>query len=323
MDACLRGSVTNWSHFKGQETANLLWALATLNAPVGDLVDHLSDYFSNFLRISDGTATETIAGILKRQELANIAWSCAVFGSFPKSLMASLYAGLLGYGADRDPERMNSIYGDGGLQSQEVMTLIYVQMAVAQAGYADDTVLSLPETFPAAWQSGYYEGQARQRSSETSFDLSLTTSGLQKMVSDAFHRIGFDHYQEYVITTKDLAEEYGIHLFETQMEVLSLDIAHPEARIAIEVDGPSHYACQIDKGVEMNGVTKISRGKLEYQFQWDGKIQCTNGPTALKRRLLEHMGWKVISIPFWDWTRMDGDMEAEENYCRSLLGPDI
>ncbi|KAL7555974.1 hypothetical protein ACA910_003238 [Epithemia clementina (nom. ined.)] len=317
LDACLRGQVSSWSRFKGQEIANLLWALATLNVPVGDLVDTVSAYIETMVGANDTPAkAAVVATHFKRQELANIAWSCAVFGTFSKSLMLILYSGLLGRGSDRDPQRMNEIYGDGGLQSQEVMTLIYVQLALAQKGFAGDD-LSLPPDFPGEWQNGS-EGFGRTET-DKSMDLSLTTSSLQQIVSDAFNRIGFDHCQEHVISMKDLSEEYGISLLEKQSEVLSIDIANVKARIAIEVDGPAHYVCQIDQGLEEDGYAKLSRGKLEYQFRWNGKIQRVNGPTALKHRLLEALGWKVISIPFWEWSGLDGDMGAEDDYCRRLL----
>ena len=58
----------------------------------------------------------------------------------------------------------------------------------------------------------------------------------------------------------------------------SLDLALPSSRIAIEVDGPFHFLQPDDRGVRKS-----------------------NGPTLLKRRLLAAAGWRVISVPFYEW----------------------
>ncbi|EOD20757.1 hypothetical protein EMIHUDRAFT_255423, partial [Emiliania huxleyi CCMP1516] len=66
----------------------------------------------------------------------------------------------------------------------------------------------------------------------------------------------------------------------------SLDLALPSSRIAIEVDGPFHFLLPDGRGVRK-----------------------PNGPTLLKRRLLAAAGWRVISVPFYEW---DGLATASE-----------
>ena len=58
----------------------------------------------------------------------------------------------------------------------------------------------------------------------------------------------------------------------------SLDLALPSSRVAVEVDGPSHFLLPDGRGVRK-----------------------PNGPTLLKRRLLRAAGWRVISVPFYEW----------------------
>ena len=58
----------------------------------------------------------------------------------------------------------------------------------------------------------------------------------------------------------------------------SLDLALPSSRVAVEVDGPSHFLLPDSRGVRK-----------------------PNGPTLLKRRLLAAAGWRVISVPFYEW----------------------
>ncbi|EOD10433.1 hypothetical protein EMIHUDRAFT_215635 [Emiliania huxleyi CCMP1516] len=76
----------------------------------------------------------------------------------------------------------------------------------------------------------------------------------------------------------------------------SLDLALPSSRIAIEVDGPSHFLLPNGLGVRQ-----------------------PNGPTLLKRRFLAAAGWRVISVPFYEW---DGFARANERqtYLQKLLG---
>ena len=61
-------------------------------------------------------------------------------------------------------------------------------------------------------------------------------------------------------------------------EGFSLDLAQPEAKLAVEVDGPSHFLkdSASDKYV-------------------------INGATRFKARLLRSVGWTVVHIAFFDW----------------------
>jgi hypothetical protein len=56
-------------------------------------------------------------------------------------------------------------------------------------------------------------------------------------------------------------------------------MADMERKIAIEYDGSPHFLTELKDGAKMN------HGR-------------ENGQSLAKRRLLEKMGWKVISIPF-------------------------
>ena len=81
------------------------------------------------------------------------------------------------------------------------------------------------------------------------------------------------------------------HEFEHETaEGLSLDLADPETKRAIEVDGPSHFLKDSTTG--------------EY---------VVNGPTQFKSRLLRAHGWKVAHVVFFEW---DERFDAER---RQLL----
>ena len=100
-----------------------------------------------------------------------------------------------------------------------------------------------------------------------------------------------------------LTEMGWIHNFEYETaEGLSLDLADPETRKAIEVDGPSHYLRDVTSG--------------EY---------VVNGPTQFKTRLLEAHGWKIAHIPFFEWNERS-DAERRQllvGKARYEMGVDI
>jgi hypothetical protein len=257
----------------------------------------------------------SIAKVLKRQELANIGWSCAVFDKFPKQLMTIVYTGLFGRGSHEDFGAMCSLHGDPGLQRQAIISSIYVQAAMDLRQERLD--LQLPPDFPDGWGRQVSTSQDDDNS-ETMVELSVSTSKIQREVSSALNRIGFPHVQEHIISMAELASA-GVRVSPKPMPILSIDVANLEDRIAVEVDGPSHFLSIIDAVYDTGGYSKLTNGKLEYQFCWSDEQHSMNGPTLLKQRLLTLLGWKVIHLKFWDWYAVKGDENAEDEFCRRLL----
>mmetsp|Transcript_4631 Transcript_4631/g.11922 ORF Transcript_4631/g.11922 Transcript_4631/m.11922 type:complete len:150 (-) Transcript_4631:146-595(-) len=103
-------------------------------------------------------------------------------------------------------------------------------------------------------------------------------SEFQHKVSTVLSQIGWEHELEYV--TED---------------GLSLDMARPSAKCGIEVDGPSH-------------------------FLWNPwtKAWVENGPTRLKSRLLKARGWRVVSIPFYEWDKI-ATSASKHDYIKAKL----
>ena len=56
----------------------------------------------------------------------------------------------------------------------------------------------------------------------------------------------------------------------------SLDFALPASRLAVEVDGPWHYYQQLGEHVP-------------------------TAKTMLKKRLLTQAGWRVVTVPYYEW----------------------
>ena len=300
--------------FRGQEVANILWSFATLNAqPDVKMVDALSTYVSSECGGKNGIDEYSIARLFNhRQELANLAWSCAVIGRYPKALMEILYTGLLG--TTNDPQEMNKVFKDDGLQKSTIMTLYYVQVAADVE--ATDLELSLPAGFPNGWgeeDDQKYTGDENDLIELSSSMLTLTVSKLQKAVSGTFDDIGFDNILEHVIDTNEIQDEYGIQLPQTPKEFLSIDIANIEKKIGIEVDGPGHFVRLIDCPGK---ATKNTSLKNQFDDRGENRV---NGPTILKHRLLDHLGWDIIHLPYWEYQELGGNPEKELRYCESLL----
>jgi len=105
-------------------------------------------------------------------------------------------------------------------------------------------------------------------------------SQLQRDVSTMLAQMGWTHGFE--------------HLTE---EGLSVDIAQPEFKCAIEVDGPSHYHQDATSG--------------EY---------FVNGATSFKARLLRSFGWNLARVPFYEWDGLSSEEERRHLLIEKLAG---
>jgi very-short-patch-repair endonuclease len=72
----------------------------------------------------------------------------------------------------------------------------------------------------------------------------------------------------------------------------SIDIAVESsgARVAVEVDGPSHF---------------LQNGRQD-------------GSTLLRNRMLAAHGWRVVVVDYWEWEGLQTEAQREE-YLRRLL----
>ena len=59
--------------------------------------------------------------------------------------------------------------------------------------------------------------------------------------------------------------------------------------VAVEVDGPSHFV---------------------------GRSRLPTGATLLKRRQLRHFGWRLASVPYWEWDALSDRDDADEELRR-------
>jgi len=344
----------NWQ-FTQQESTNSLWALATLDYRPKGLLHRLEGSFLASVRSGrEKLTTKTIAKTWKRQELANMAWVCAVFGEYPRDLIQMIYMGLLGVGDNPDPDVVTAIHNaaalgpDEGISATLIMSLTYLQMMMDLDQPIPNKSIRLPNDFPDGWlrisqnsggipstgrSSGTMaqtEGLVERRGNNG--DLELNRSVLQQNVGAALARTGFDHVDEFVLDIGTLSRDYGILGGSNSMssEILSLDMANPTHRVGIEVDGPGHFITNIDHirepetgNYQESKIYEVTNEKVEIVFGWNGQssrlVTKINGPTALKLRIFHALGWKIHNIPFWEWQSIQGNTQAEDDYCRSLL----
>ena len=66
---------------------------------------------------------------------------------------------------------------------------------------------------------------------------------------------------------------------------LAIDIANVDEKVAIELDGPTHFLWHTEE--------RLGRGQFNVSRR-------ANGKTAFKRRLLQAAGWTVVNISFHD-----------------------
>eukprot|EP00284_Hemiselmis_tepida_P002045 CAMPEP_0174951136 /NCGR_PEP_ID=MMETSP1355-20121228/94694_1 /TAXON_ID=464990 /ORGANISM="Hemiselmis tepida, Strain CCMP443" /LENGTH=415 /DNA_ID=CAMNT_0016198783 /DNA_START=36 /DNA_END=1283 /DNA_ORIENTATION=- len=116
-------------------------------------------------------------------------------------------------------------------------------------------------------------------------DSKATVSDLQRQVVASVKRLGYDYEEE----TKDPVSGYSIDLL-VQPSASSGSDYRSTLGIAIEVDGPAHFL---------------------------SNTRQANGSTLLKRRLLKKLGYRVVSVPYWEWGIKDDN--EHDAYLRRLL----
>ena len=112
------------------------------------------------------------------------------------------------------------------------------------------------------------------------FFLSVRSPGVSAIFVHA--PLKQDHRRQLQREVSVLLEQMGwSHTFEhVTREGFSLDLAQPDSKRAIEVDGPSHFLKDATSG--------------GYIF---------NGATQFKSRLLRSYGWQVAHVAFFEFER--------------------
>ena len=148
--------------------------------------------------------------------------------------------------ADVLPDLLETLAGDTGFSAMMYQLFLFLQI---EAPYPR-LLMALAE-YRDVWLGAFANAE-------------VNASESQRDVSHALTALGWAHEVEY--RTED---------------GLSLDMAQPSTKIAVEFDGPHH-------------------------FNWGPEGPIFDGRTAFKRRLLAKLGWRVISVSHFDWDGRDG-----------------
>jgi hypothetical protein len=112
----------------------------------------------------------------------------------------------------------------------------------------------------------------------------VTESRLHKDVSQALQRMELAVEEEYRCPKSG----YSIDI---RVRKSSAHGSSEAEGWAVEVDGPSHFL----------------------------SCKSPTGKTLIKRRLLELLGYNLVSVPYWEWEEMRQDKRAQEAYLRNRL----
>jgi hypothetical protein len=246
-----------------QDIAMTAWAFAKLRHDAPALFSAV-DSRSQFL-IDKG----------KTKEISNTAWAFAELAISPASFFALLESRADEFLISADSHAIcNVCWSLANLDlardyERLVQSLWGVAMRTDATKYSVEELTQLVQTELHARSSGVeltpsVPPDLRLRMVEAVELADVAETAWEEKYSALLTELGFDHRRELC-----LSREAG--------DVLSIDMACPVRKIAVEYDGPARY---------------LSSGR-------------ENGRTVAKRRLLERLGWKVVNISYQHSDRLN------------------
>lgn len=79
-------------------------------------------------------------------------------------------------------------------------------------------------------------------------------------------------------------------------DLLKIDVAFPSSRVALELDGPTHFVQTLQK--KDNNVGGGGGNKTSNNEEGGSRARVPDGPTRAKGRLLKSLGWKVLKLSY-------------------------
>ncbi|KDP29540.1 hypothetical protein JCGZ_19253 [Jatropha curcas] len=261
--------------FQEQELAQVLWAFASLYEQADSLLNSLDNAFqhSNQFECSLKVKTSTsdvdgsVEGIrdlnkvsgppllrFNRDQLGNIAWSYAVFGELNRPFFSNVWKTLNHFEEQRISEqyREDIMFASQVHLVDQCLKLEYPHLQLALGADLREKIA---------------------RAGKTKRFNQKVTSSFQKEVARLLVSTGLDWVREYVV------------------DGYTLDAVVVDKKIALEIDGPSHFSR--NTGVPL-------------------------GHAMLKRRYVSAAGWKLVSLSHQEWEELQGGFE-QLDYLRAIL----
>ena len=280
-----------------QAIANAVWSFGKLGIHAPSFFQSI-DERSSWL-VENGNA----------QEIANTALAFAEVGIRPEQLFRCLLEGgrLKQFLRGADPQSVCNLAWSVavlGLESDRYAPLFQALWSAALRDHAEainaDDLFQLAQVHVHARASGVALSPAlppplKARMIEACNSLTTTSSKFEAEYSQLLSEIGFEHERGVspFVIDKSSGGDFG--------EFLAIDMACRKRKVAVEYDGKHHFLTELKPGAKENF----------------GK---ENGTTVAKRRLLEQLGWKVVSVPFQDNIMLNSKKYMEKNKKRIKNG---
>ncbi|CAL8462328.1 g1861 [Coccomyxa elongata] len=300
------------SAFSRQHLANLIWSFATLELDPGPaflraVANAMAERASNCnpqeisntvwayakLRFYDAAVMDTFANEAMRridefsqQNLANLAWAMGKLSHFHEGLLDAIAEHATAMVQELSLQHVSNILWTYAsfLHLKPAMTSAFVSEVERRLTREPFNPQQLSNLL---WSLCIAEAYLLMRVDQPDVQLTMPPKLLP-----AAHHTWLESCKNVRISAlhRDVARvltEYGIpHNIEhvTEDELFSVDIALPDEKIAIEVDGPHHFTAN---------------------------TLAVTGEMLARQKLLKARGWAVISVPFFRWSGLTDAARVE------------
>ena len=284
--SCVLRRLDDLGEFKAQEISNLLYAYATTGHEAPALFDVMAGYLTRSSRLHD----------FAPRHLTILAWSFCVADAFGPTMSDAIADALQWPNARPSEDTLAEMLEGLGLSHLETENAVLDADSAARLDSALDASSGVLDELGPREQSQLYQVLLYLQLEDSSSRLLPVLAKRRDVLKAAYVRHDARPSRSQKDVSRALDELDWKHKYEwVTAEGLSLDLAKPRQRIAIEYDGPSHY------------------------LTGDGGPPRINGTTAFKHRLLEALGWRVLHIPYYEWNEQR-TWKAKKAYLRQKLG---
>eukprot|EP00890_Picochlorum_soloecismus_P006449 jgi/Picsp_1/6805/NSC_04144-R1_protein len=213
--------------------------------------------------------------LLSAESLPTFGWSLIVANNDPDSYKGENFQKIMRTWRQEISSRVDVI-------PKLVLPIVH-HVEIALAIHMPELGLESEMPYVSVFNALYSSGRVK-RSATYAWNEQLSPYSLEEDFDVSF-------FQRQVFTAaKKISSGWILEYWDPELQY-PVDMALPQYRIAVEADGPSHFAHN-------------SRHTL--------------GATSLKQRLLEALGWTVITVPFYEWNNHHSEESKYLYLCGKL-----